>query len=419
MNTNNHPCFSAEARHKYGRIHLPVAPACNMQCRYCNRKHDCVNESRPGVTSVILTPVQALSYLDSVIGKIPNISVVGIAGPGDPFANPYETMETMRLVRKKYPDMNLCVASNGLELAEYAKDLSILKAGHVTVTVNAVDPEIAGKIYSWARFGKRAYRGKEAGELIIEKQEEAVRKLKEYNMTVKINTVIISGINDEHAVDVAEKMKSLGADVHNCIPLYHVEGTEFADITPVEHSTMTEIRKEAGKHINQMAHCARCRSDAVGLLGQANGNEINDLLVKHSRVFVNEERPYIAAASMEGILVNQHLGEAAAIWVYRLNQDSVELVDRRPTPIPGSGDSRWLEMAKLLQDCGALLVSGVGKNPGEILEHSGLHIIVMEGLIQEAASRIFTGNDLPKIMLKPAGQCGFGKECAGTGMGCG
>ena len=419
MNINNHPCFSAEARHKYGRIHLPVAPACNMQCRYCNRKNDCVNESRPGVTSVILTPAQAISYLDTVLEKVPAISVVGIAGPGDPFANPYETIETMRLVRKKYPAMNLCVASNGLELAEYAGDLAILQTGHVTVTVNAVDPEIAAKIYSWVRYGRRVYRGKEAAELIIEKQAEAVRKLKEYNITVKINTVIISGINDSHAADVAAKMKSLGADVQNCIPLYHVEGTEFADIAPVEHGRMSDIRKETGKHMTQMAHCARCRSDAVGMLGEANGEEINNLLVRHSRMFINDERPYIAAASMEGILVNQHLGEAAAIWVYRFNQGSVELVDRRPTPIPGSGDSRWVEMAKLLQDCGALLVSGVGKNPLHILEHSGLHVIVMEGFIQEAASNIFTGSDLPKIMLKTSGQCGFGKECSGTGMGCG
>ncbi|MGE5894530.1 MAG: nitrogenase cofactor biosynthesis protein NifB, partial [bacterium] len=49
-----HPCFSKEAHFKFGRIHLPVAPACNIQCRYCIRKFDCANESRPGVTSTVL-----------------------------------------------------------------------------------------------------------------------------------------------------------------------------------------------------------------------------------------------------------------------------------------------------------------------------------------------------------------------------
>ena len=96
---NSHPCFSKDAHKKYGRVHLPVAPRCNMQCNFCNRKYDCVNESRPGVTSAVLTPPQALAYLDHVLASRREISVVGIAGPGEPFANSDETMQTLRLVR--------------------------------------------------------------------------------------------------------------------------------------------------------------------------------------------------------------------------------------------------------------------------------------------------------------------------------
>lgn len=51
----NHPCYSEEAHHHYARMHVAVAPACNMQCNYCNRKYDCANESRPGVVSEKLT----------------------------------------------------------------------------------------------------------------------------------------------------------------------------------------------------------------------------------------------------------------------------------------------------------------------------------------------------------------------------
>ena len=47
----NHPCYSEEAHHHYARMHVAVAPACNIQCNYCNRKYDCANESRPGVVS--------------------------------------------------------------------------------------------------------------------------------------------------------------------------------------------------------------------------------------------------------------------------------------------------------------------------------------------------------------------------------
>ncbi|HEX8994266.1 MAG TPA: radical SAM protein, partial [Candidatus Paceibacterota bacterium] len=116
MKFENHPCFSKEARHKVARIHLPVAPRCNVMCNFCNRDFDCVNESRPGVTSTLLSPKQAIEYLCKVVEKVPAIEVVGIAGPGDPFANSAETLETLRLVREKFPSMNLCVATNGLNL---------------------------------------------------------------------------------------------------------------------------------------------------------------------------------------------------------------------------------------------------------------------------------------------------------------
>jgi nitrogen fixation protein NifB len=113
---SHHPCFNAKVKGQFGRVHLPVAPKCNIKCNYCNRKFDCVNESRPGVTSTILTPQQALTYMDKVLEREPRISVAGIAGPGDPFANAEETLETMRLIRKKYPHMILCLASNGMAL---------------------------------------------------------------------------------------------------------------------------------------------------------------------------------------------------------------------------------------------------------------------------------------------------------------
>ena len=57
---SQHPCYSPAAHHRYARMHLAVAPACNVQCHYCNRKYDCANESRPGVVSEVLTPEQAV-----------------------------------------------------------------------------------------------------------------------------------------------------------------------------------------------------------------------------------------------------------------------------------------------------------------------------------------------------------------------
>src|SRR3990172_8226516 len=100
LDITKHPCFNSELKGTYGRIHLPVAPKCNIQCNYCNRKYDCVNESRPGVTSAVLSPKQAITYMEDVLKKEPRITTVGIAGPGDPMANPAETLTTLRLIHK-------------------------------------------------------------------------------------------------------------------------------------------------------------------------------------------------------------------------------------------------------------------------------------------------------------------------------
>ena len=83
LDISKHPCFNRDAHNKFGRIHLPVAPRCNIQCNFCNRKFDCMNESRPGVTSGVLKPEQAVAYLAEVVAKRPEIAVMGIAGPGE------------------------------------------------------------------------------------------------------------------------------------------------------------------------------------------------------------------------------------------------------------------------------------------------------------------------------------------------
>src|SRR5664280_421162 len=198
MDLSAHPCFDNAARLKYARVHLPVAPKCNVQCNFCDRRFDCANESRPGVTSVLLDPEQAARYVDDVVAKDPSIRVVGIAGPGDPLAQAPKTLETLRLVRERYPEMLLCVATNGLALPENAAALADLHVSHVTVTVCAVDPEVGGKIYKWVKDGKVILRGREAGERMLQAQRAGIVALVKSGVMVKINSILVPGINDYH-----------------------------------------------------------------------------------------------------------------------------------------------------------------------------------------------------------------------------
>jgi nitrogen fixation protein NifB len=391
-----------------------------MQCNYCNRDYDCINESRPGVTNTILTPRQASEYLETVIGKVGNISVAGIAGPGDPFANGFETMETLRLVREKYPDLLLCAATNGLELSRYIDALAELKISHVTMTVNAVDAGIGSRIYAWARLNGRVYRGVDAAKIILTKQLEGILKLKKKGIVIKINTVVIPGINDGHVVEVAKIAAKWGADIMNCIPLYHVAGTAFEGIAPPQGHVMEGIREKAEKYIPQMKHCRQCRADAAGMLGESQSEEIGSILKKASRSWVTPERPYVAVASMEGIFVNRHLGEAASLWIFGDRGGKAELIDRRSTPPPGGGPERWAEMAALLHDCNTILAGGIGQSLQTVLEWSGVRVVAMEGLAMEGVEAILKGRDIPKILLRLPDRCGgVGKGCGGAGTGCG
>jgi nitrogen fixation protein NifB len=367
----------------------------------------------------VLKPRQAADYLDAVLEKIENIAVAGIAGPGDPFANGYETMETLQLVRERHPEMMLCLATNGLELIPYADDLSALNISHVTITVNAVDPVVGRLIYAWARTNRKVYRGLDAARIILERQLEGIQRLKEKGIIVKINTVVIPGINDDHVTEIAEYMARMKADIMNCIPLYHVAGTPFAGIDPPSEDKIKAIREELKTYLPQMGHCSRCRADAAGMIGQPQNDEIIQLLKSASRAHVTASRPYVALASMEGILVNQHLGEATQLWIFGIRDGKPELIERRFTPSSGGGVKRWTEMANILTDCSTILVSGIGANPLITLERSGIRVVVMEGLAKEGVVAVLAGREIPKILLRTPGRCGIGKECAGTGMGCG
>ena len=99
----DHPCYSEEAHHHFARMHVAVAPACNIQCNYCNRKYDCSNESRPGVVSEVLTPAQAVKKTLAVAAAIPQMSVLGIAGPGDALANPERSFSVFRELLQRAP----------------------------------------------------------------------------------------------------------------------------------------------------------------------------------------------------------------------------------------------------------------------------------------------------------------------------
>ena len=271
---SSHPCFSKEAHHKFARIHLPVAPACNIQCRYCVRKYDCANESRPGITSKVMSPSEALDRVRVLIDRNDNISVIGIAGPGDPLAND-STFETLNMMHREFPEIILCLSTNGLLLSDRLDDLIKSGVRSITITINAVMPEVAEKIYSWAYYKGKKYLGRDAAELIVKNQARGLRNVIDAGLIVKVNTVYIPGINDAEIPLIAWLAGSKGADLMNIMPL--IPQAEFEHLQRPSMEMINSMREECIKYIPQMTHCRQCRADAFGILGEDKDMELEVL----------------------------------------------------------------------------------------------------------------------------------------------
>ncbi len=416
--TKTHPCFDKEAKLKYARVHIPIAPKCNVQCGYCNRKYDCVNESRPGITSSVLSPYQSVNYLRAISAKIKNISTIGIAGPGDAFAEPEKTLEAIKLIKKEFPDKIFCLSTNGLNVLPYIDQLVELNVTHVTITINSIRLETLAKIYKWIQFKKKVYRGEAAAAIILENQTEALIALVKAGITVKINSIIIPGINDKEIVEVAKKVGKLGASTMNCIPLIPAEGSEMENFPKPSRESINIITSEIEQFIKPMTHCARCRADAAGMLGK-DDTEAYKLIHQCASMPVPKanDKPYVAVASYEGIMINKHLGEADEMLIFENSESGYQLIEKRKTPARGNGDLRWIELAKTLSDCSYVLVNGVGARPVEVLQRVGIAVVEMSGLIDNGLDAVYKNKKLKSVLKTSIGKCG--DSCGGNGMGCG
>lgn len=422
-----HPCYNQDAHQYYARMHLAVAPGCNVQCNYCNRKFDCVSESRPGVTSRVLTPEEALAKVTYVAAKVPQLSVVGIAGPGDPLANANRTFHTFELIAQEFPDLRLCLSTNGLRLPQNVDRIVNLGIDHVTITMNYVDPQVGAGIYAWVAHDGRQLTGVEGAQVLFDHQIAGLRALVAAGVLVKINSVMIPGINDAHLQEVAALVKAEGAFVHNVLPLISEpeHGTHFG-LTGQRGPTAQELKAlqdscevaDGPGGMQIMRHCRQCRADAVGMLGADEGESFPPELYltptvtnepdqrQNARAEIERRRAELAAlrdergiatdgakpqdvvlvavASTGGGRVNQHFGKAEEFWIYEAAPGwarfvQVRNVRRFCSGLLGCDDdpSALGKLVEMLSDCAAVITADTGPRPAEALEQAGIRCITV------------------------------------------
>lgn len=414
----DHPCYSEEAHHYFARMHVAVAPACNIQCNYCNRKYDCANESRPGVVSERLTPDAAARKVIAVANEIPQLSVLGIAGPGDSAYDWKKTRATFAKVAETLPDIKLCLSTNGLALPDHVDELLDMNIDHVTLTINMIDPEVGEKIYPWIFWDHKRVTGLEASQILHGRQMQSLDLLAERGILVKVNSVMIPGMNDEHLLEVNKEVKKRGAFLHNIMPLISdpAHGTVFG-LEGQRGPTAAELKKlqdACAGGANLMKHCRQCRADAVGLLGEDRGQEFTMDLVpdeveydpskrEQYREWVAEERGerraaaeearsetaaviaedaeamLIAVATKGGGRINQHFGHATEFQIFEVDAEGVRFVTHRRCDnycVGGYGEEDTLDLViKTLEGINTILCAKIGDCPREALEAAGIEAI--------------------------------------------
>lgn len=258
-----HPCYSNEAHFRYARIHLPVAPRCNVQCNYCVREY-CANENRPGTAKRIIKPHEVADYLSNIIKEITaETTTIGISGPGESLYNE-ETFETLEIINELYPNTYRCLATNGLLVEDRLDDLIECSLTHLTITINTVNPATASKIYPWVNYNGRIYRGFEAGEVMVERQLSGLKEAAEAGILVKVNTIYIPTVNEQEIVEVARAVSEY-AYIMSITPLIPLGS--FSVIRKPTPQEISKARRSASRYISQFHHCSQCRADAFGILG--------------------------------------------------------------------------------------------------------------------------------------------------------
>ncbi|ABD89995.1 nitrogenase cofactor biosynthesis protein NifB [Rhodopseudomonas palustris] len=413
----NHPCYSEQAHHHFARMHVAVAPACNIQCNYCNRKYDCANESRPGVVSEKLTPEQAAKKVLAVASSVPQMTVLGVAGPGDPLANPQKTFKTFELVSATAPDIKLCLSTNGLMLPDHVDRIQAMNVDHVTITINMIDPEIGAKIYPWIFYNHRRYEGVEASKILSERQLLGLEMLTARGILVKVNSVMIPGVNDKHLVEVNKAVKSRGAFLHNIMPLISEpeHGTVYglSGLRGPSAQELKALQDACEGEMNMMRHCRQCRADAVGLLGEDRSDEFSNEKVaamevtydlearKAYQAKVELEREAIAKAKTAELVkladetsaikiqvaiatkgggrVNEHFGHAHEFQIYEVSTAGAKFVGHRRVDLYCEGGYASADGAatiiRALNDCTAVLVAKIGICPKDSLAAAGIEAV--------------------------------------------
>ncbi|MEM0966269.1 MAG: GTP 3',8-cyclase MoaA [Verrucomicrobiota bacterium] len=180
-------------------LRISLTDQCNLRCTYCMPKEIF------GPDFVFLRRDQWLRFqeLDDIVEAFVKLGVekIRLTG-GEPLLRPGLTKFIAGL--RRYPSIrDIAMTTNGLRLSERISDLKDAGLHRVTVSLDALDPEVSGRMNGRGISPKVVIAG-------IESALEA-------GLGVKVNMVVERGVNEEEVLPMARFFKNMG------VPLRFIE----------------------------------------------------------------------------------------------------------------------------------------------------------------------------------------------------
>ena len=170
-------------------LRLSVTDRCNLRCQYCMPEADYAWLPR--------TDVLTFEEIDRLVGVFVSLGVdkLRLTG-GEPLLRTH--LPTLVRSLRAHPVRELAMTTNGILLAPFADELKSAGLGRVTVSLDTLRPE---------RFRQ------------MTRQDELARTLTGIDAAVrtfpavKIDTVVIRGVNDDEVVDLLRFARGQGAEL--------------------------------------------------------------------------------------------------------------------------------------------------------------------------------------------------------------
>lgn len=177
-------------------LRVSVTDRCNLRCPYCMPREAFAEESAFLPRREILTYEEITRLVEVFVGL--GVDKVRLTG-GEPLLR-RDLSTLIAMLRRQHPELELAMTTNGVLLEAAVDELVAAGLDRVTVSLDAIDPEVARRTADAPVDLQRILSGIDAA--------VAARLT-----PVKINVTVVRGVNEDQILPIVERFRTGGVVV--------------------------------------------------------------------------------------------------------------------------------------------------------------------------------------------------------------